>query len=118
MALLLRKFDRIDAMSVKGRLGHHVIVRIHARARIRLLAIDGGDLSHICVGRAARLREGMDAVVAQGPSAESHGEAVGLPINVDTAIVVYCPGFVFEELSGGTATGGEVQVYFCRFCGV
>ena len=76
-------------MSVIVRLGHHIIVRIHARACIRLLAIDGGDLSHVCVGSAARLREGMDAVVAQRSSAERHGEAVGLPINVDTAIVIY-----------------------------
>ena len=105
-------------MSVIVRLGHHVIVRIHAGARIRLLAIDGGDLSHVCVGTAARLREGMDAVVAQGPSAERHGEAVGLPINVDTAVVIYCPGFLFEEVWGGTATGREGQVSFCGFCGV
>jgi len=85
VALSLHKFNRIDAMSVKIRLCHHVIVRIHARALIRLFAIDGGDLSHVCVGRAARLREGPDVAVAPGPTAESHVEAVGLPVDIDTA---------------------------------
>lgn len=72
-------------MSVKVRLGHHIIVRIYTRARIRLLTIDGGNLSHVCFGRAARLREGPDVAVAPGPSAESYVEAVGLPVDIDTA---------------------------------
>lgn len=85
VALSLHKFNRIDAISVKVRLGDHVTVRIHARARIRLLVIDGGDLSHVCFVSAARLRVGPDAAVAPGPTAESHGEAIGLPVDIDTA---------------------------------
>jgi len=85
VALSLHKFNRIDAMSVKVRLSHHVIVRIHARARIRVLAIKDGDQSHVCIARAARLREGPDVAVAPGPSAESQVEAVGLPVDIDTA---------------------------------
>lgn len=114
MALSSNKFNRSDAKSVKVRLALHVKVHIYARALSRENATSGGDLSHVCVGSATRLREGMDGAVALGPSAESHVDAVRSPVYIDTVRV---PGFGFENGFLHAATGGDVQVSLCGFWG-